>query len=712
MAASITYSGRSVGSINEGASASWIDSVSLRSVWEAIQAAYPTAARTRTSFGFSLIPESGSQANFSDFTFGTGTSLIISLDSSLDGSVTTFNDTQDEPNEQFSLQFRFVELRIVDASGNILALLKSDDEVTALFAPSGGLTLNLGKITGSIIDNDLPPNTPPTAVNFVNTTTALDENSDTTSRIKVADITITDDGLGTNNLSLSGTDAASFEIIGTTLYLKANTTLDFETKPSYSVTVAVNDPTVGTNPDATKNFTLSLNNINEAPTAINFSNTTTALDENSDTTSPIKVADISITDDGQGTNNLSLSGTDAANFEIIGNTLYLKANTILDYETRPSYSVTVNADDTSVGSTPDASNTFTLQVNDLVENTAPTDLSLSPTTVNENVAVGTTVGSFSTTDAEGGSFTYALVSGTGSTDNASFIIDGNQLKINTSPDFETQSSYSIRVKTTDASGLAYEEAFTIGINDLPENRTPTAVNDSVKAYRRVPTTIAASTLLANDTDPDAGTTLRITGVSNATNGTVSLNSSGNVVFTATNTGNASFQYTISDGSLTSTATVAVSVGLSLNGGNGIDFLHGSDRDDLINGNGGADALYGNKGKDIITGGHGNDLLLGGEGDDLLDGGDSADILYGGRGNDILTGGSGKDIFAFISGDGSDIITDFADGSDKIGLVGLRFSQLTISASGSNTAILSGTTTLATLTGVSSNLITAADFVTL
>lgn len=30
-------------------------------------------------------------------------------------------------------------------------------EITELFAPSGGLTFNLGKITGTIIDNDDPP---------------------------------------------------------------------------------------------------------------------------------------------------------------------------------------------------------------------------------------------------------------------------------------------------------------------------------------------------------------------------------------------------------------------------------------------------------------------------------------------------------------------------------------------------------------------------
>ncbi|MBD2412616.1 DUF4114 domain-containing protein, partial [Nostoc calcicola FACHB-3891] len=56
--------------------------------------------------------------------------------------------------------------------------------------------------------------------------------------------------------------------------------------------------------------------------------------------------------------------------------------------------------------------------------------------------------------------------GNGDTDNNAFTIDGNQLKIKNSPNFETQSSYKIRVKTTDASGLSYQKALTISVNDL------------------------------------------------------------------------------------------------------------------------------------------------------------------------------------------------------------------------------------------------------
>ncbi|MDJ1178948.1 hypothetical protein PJF56_08740, partial [Roseofilum sp. BLCC_M91] len=99
-------------------------------------------------------------------------------------------------------------------------------------------------------------NAAPTAVTLNNTTTSLPEDTNTTSALKVADIAITDDGVGTNNLSLTGADAGSFEITGSALYLKAGTALDFATKSSYDVTVEVDDTTVGATPDATTAYSL------------------------------------------------------------------------------------------------------------------------------------------------------------------------------------------------------------------------------------------------------------------------------------------------------------------------------------------------------------------------------------------------------------------------------------------------------------------------
>jgi len=105
-------------------------------------------------------------------------------------------------------------------------------------------------------------NEPPT-VSLKNMTTSLPEDTDTSSRIKVADIVVTDDARGTNVLSLSGTDASLFEIDGTELYLVAGATLDYETNPSLDVTVEVDDAAVGTTPDDTAPLSIAVTDVSE-----------------------------------------------------------------------------------------------------------------------------------------------------------------------------------------------------------------------------------------------------------------------------------------------------------------------------------------------------------------------------------------------------------------------------------------------------------------
>jgi uncharacterized protein YjiK len=113
------------------------------------------------------------------------------------------------------------------------------------------------------------PNTAPTGLTINGAVNSIMENSDTGARVPLGDIVALDDGLGVNDLSLSGTDAAFFEIVGTGFFLKSGVILDFETKGSYNVTINVNDTTVGTStPDASLPYTL------------------TVLDQNPETTPP------------------------------------------------------------------------------------------------------------------------------------------------------------------------------------------------------------------------------------------------------------------------------------------------------------------------------------------------------------------------------------------------------------------------------------------
>jgi Ca2+-binding RTX toxin-like protein len=133
-----------------------------------------------------------------------------------------------------------------------------------------------------------------------------------------------------------------------------------------------------------------------------------------------------------------------------------------------------------------------------------------------------------------------------------------------------------------------------------------------------------------------------------------------------------------------------------------DFIFGLDSDDLIQAFEGEDTVYGFAGNDTIQGNSGNDVLLGNSGNDTIRAGFSDDLVFGGRGNDTLLGdrgddtlvgnrgadyvqgGEGRDIFAIgpNSGGGSfqeaDIISDFSNGEDIIGLSGgLTFRDLNI-----------------------------------
>jgi Ca2+-binding RTX toxin-like protein len=105
------------------------------------------------------------------------------------------------------------------------------------------------------------------------------------------------------------------------------------------------------------------------------------------------------------------------------------------------------------------------------------DIQLAGNNVNENQPVQTLVGSFSTLESTSGkTYTYSLVSGAGDSGNSEFDIAGNALRTGASFDFETQSSYSIRIRSTDQFNFSVEENFTIQVLDITDetqsNRPP------------------------------------------------------------------------------------------------------------------------------------------------------------------------------------------------------------------------------------------------
>jgi YD repeat-containing protein/VCBS repeat-containing protein len=99
-------------------------------------------------------------------------------------------------------------------------------------------------------------------------------------------------------------------------------------------------------------------------------------------------------------------------------------------------------------------------------NDAPTDITITGASVDENRPVGTVIGTFGAADPDtGDTVTYSLVSGAGSGGNGFFAIAGSSLVTANIFNFDVQSTYSIRVRATDQGGLWFEKAVTITVID-------------------------------------------------------------------------------------------------------------------------------------------------------------------------------------------------------------------------------------------------------
>ena len=181
-------------------------------------------------------------------------------------------------------------------------------------------------------------------------------------------------------------------------------------------------------------------------------------------------------------------------------------------------------------------------------NSAPTGITLSHSSIAENSAKGTVVGTFSAVDPNvGDTFTYSLTSNPGNL----FAINGANLVVAGSLDYETSPSDPIGVRVTDSGGAIFDKNFTIQVTNVPGvTIVGTAGNDVVDSTH----TVSGQPLPTNEED-------------------------------------------------------------NINGGNGNDSLAGLGGNDTLIGVVGSDTLSGGPGNDTLTGGAGADRLTGGTGSD-------------------------------------------------------------------------------------------------
>jgi hypothetical protein len=194
---------------------------------------------------------------------------------------------------------------------------------------------------------------------------------------------------------------------------------------------------------------------------------------------------------------------------------------------------------------------------------APTDIALSNASVAENQPGNTVVGSLSATDPDAAdtSFTYTFADLAGHPDAAYFNISGNSLRTNIPFDFETKSSYTVRVKVTDPWGESYEENFTISVTDVNDAPVLAYIGDkSVNELAALSFTVAAA-----DADLPAQTLTYslAAGTSGAVPAEAAIDpTTGAFTWTPTEAqgpGTYTFDVCVSDGALSDCETITVTV---------------------------------------------------------------------------------------------------------------------------------------------------------
>ncbi|KOR32228.1 hypothetical protein TI05_08585 [Achromatium sp. WMS3] len=358
----------------------------------------------------------------------------------------------------------------------------------------------LGAVVGELAAIDPDLNT--TATDTVTDTgTGTDTTTDTTTDTGTDTTTDTTTDTGTTGTSDTHTFSVKdtnnrFQIVGTQLKLKPNIALDHETDPPVTVTITATDSNGLTK---TQDFTIQVDDINEAPTAITLSSR--IVNENAE---GAIIGDLSNDDpDADDAHTYSLDDASKESFEVFddpdtGPQLKLKHGVALDYEdeaTGSTVDVIVTATD-SKGLAKEQ--TFTLEVQNV--NEKPTLIELSNTTIAEN-ATEAVIGSLSTTDPDtNDTHTYAVV------DDERFEVVENRLKLkaDTALDHEAGETIEVKIKATDNGGLTHDQFFNIQVNDI--NEEPTAINLSPSTSTVDENVDGAIIGNLTITDPDAADT--------------------------------------------------------------------------------------------------------------------------------------------------------------------------------------------------------------
>ncbi|MEL6220145.1 MAG: DUF4214 domain-containing protein, partial [Pseudomonadota bacterium] len=228
--------------------------------------------------------------------------------------------------------------------------------------------------------------------------------------------------------------------------LRTNGPLDFEIQSSYQIDISATDPVGGS---VTETFTIDVININEPPSGLSF--TSVPVPE----TAPVffEVGTITAFDPEGDQLSYQIDGDFGDLFAISGDKVIVTG--ALDAST-PLYQVEITATDRSFNTT---SAQFVISITDVDQ--PPTGLALSAAEVDDGDAAGTVVGTLSATDPEGEAVSFRITDSA----NGLFSLDGDDLVLAQSVEFDDGAERSVTVLATDPTGNTSTEVFTITVAD-------------------------------------------------------------------------------------------------------------------------------------------------------------------------------------------------------------------------------------------------------
>ncbi|KAL3873180.1 hypothetical protein ACJMK2_036328 [Sinanodonta woodiana] len=286
-----------------------------------------------------------------------------------------------------------------------------------------------------------------------------------------------------------------FKIVNSTTIVVAAQTLDFEKQRLYTLQVNCRDNFDKAVPlHLSRTFTVNVTNVNEAPYNMSLSN---LIIEENNMVGHV-VGEIKVTDPERGKVALSLKGNASSIFSIKGDST-LVAQTEFDFEKEQSYYITIEAVDSDGASTTE---NFLIKIADV--NEVPLNITLDITSIAENSAPGTVIGTLNTVDSDRGQmFIYSLLNS--NVTNGYVDINGCKLIVGEkSLDYETLDKLHVFVNSAD-NGIpskTVEVGFLIEIID--ENEPPEDI--IISSIKTVPENTGVQTSIATIEvdDPDKG----------------------------------------------------------------------------------------------------------------------------------------------------------------------------------------------------------------